>query len=516
MYYHLVQLGCQMNRSDAERIATVLNRMGYEACEREEDAQLLGVVACSVRQKAIDKVYSKISKWNTWKTRKHVLTFLSGCVLPEDKVKFMDRFDLVFALEELSQLPELINHYGVASPYSLSNTKELELAVSGPLWIRKPHADTEMTHIPSLSKRSVGYQKRSSVIQALQNSTLESIREMQAQIKLHGGAERLQAQLSREEDAPVGGFWNIPAAHQSSFEAFIPIQNGCDKYCTYCAVPYTRGREVSRPAREILSELEDLVARGYKSITLLGQNVNSYGKEAHSKEPEFAQLLSEAAKIAQAAPDPVWIYFTSPHPRDMDRKIFETIAQYPNLAKQLHLPLQSGDDKVLMRMNRAHNMDRYRALVQDFRSILPDATLFTDIIVGFSQETEDQFMHTLEAMDEFSYQMAFIAMYSPRPGAASSRWDDDVPLEEKKRRLQVLTEALHRSSLSWNQKYLGRTLPALVEGLDRNSDFVSARTEGKIQVRFQQNQAQLPLKPGDFVQLRITKVQALSMEGEQL
>lgn len=530
MKYHLIHLGCQMNQSDAERITSVLHAMGYSPTDSEEDANLLGIVACSVRQKAIDKVYSKIQKWNTWKNRKNLLTFVSGCILPSDREKFLERFDLLFSINELPELPQMISQYGVVTPGALDPQrmqKAQEIAQHnanqspaspprpvGPMWLKDPKpaglAFTE-NPLPVTIK-----QKTPEHTEAVRKSTLHSIRALQDELKSLGGAESIRRTLIQKnpQEDPMGGFWFIEPSYSSDFEAFIPIQNGCDKFCSFCAVPYTRGREVSRPSREILSEVQTLVDRGYKSITLLGQNVNSYGLDKPGQELSFPQLMEEIGKIGDRASQEgreFWTYFTSPHPRDMTDELLHVIAKYPCLAKQIHLPLQSGDDKVLFKMNRNHSMARYRSIVTNIREILPEATIFTDIIVGFTSETDQQFENTRQAVREFKYNMAFIAMYSPRPGAASSRWDDDISQDEKKRRLHLLSQDLQEVSLEYNRQLVGKTLRVLVEKSDRKSGYLSGRTEGKIGVRFPSSDSELI---GQFVDLTITSCQALSLEGQ--
>jgi tRNA-2-methylthio-N6-dimethylallyladenosine synthase len=429
-----------MNQSDAERVRTVVERMGYQPAESEEDADLLGIVACSVRQKAIDKVYSRISLWNSWKNRKSLLTFATGCILPADREKFLTMFDLLFDITELPRLPTMISHYGVVTPAAVRSARS-EAAL-----------DDEATD-----------------------------------------------------------FWRIGPRYSSTFEAYVPIQNGCDKYCTFCAVPYTRGPEVSRPSEDIIGEIRGLLDRGYVSFTLLGQNVNSYGKDQPETERTFAELLRDVGDTCDASGRECRVYFTSPHPRDMSEESLRVIAGHQSLARQIHLPLQSGDDKVLVRMNRSYQMHDYRQTVARVREILPDATLFTDIIVGFSGETEEQFENTRRAMREFKYNIAYVAMYSPRPGAASAHWADDVPHEEKARRLRVLNEELARTSSEWNSRQIGRTVRLLVEGPDRRKGFLAGRTEGRIPVRFETTDASLV---GRFVSVRISSAAPLSMEGK--
>lgn len=452
MKYFIMNLGCQMNQADSERIQSVFGQMGLERTEDEAEAGVLGIVACSVRQKAIDKVYSKIHEWNQRKKQSNLVTFVSGCILPADQEKFHDRFDLVFPVAELHKVPDSFRQMGVVTPLAQFT------------------GDVIAPPEPTLRDK----------------------------LGITTGGPAL---------AP---FWKVAPSYSSTFEAFVPIQNGCDKFCTFCAVPYTRGREVSRPSDDILTEVKGLVEKGYKSITLLGQNVNSYGNDRQGSERTFVELLDEIGRFGEQSGHQFWTYFTSPHPRDMNRDVFETIARYPVLAKQIHLPLQSGDDHVLIRMNRNHTMDRYRSLVTAVREVLPEATLFTDIIVGFTGETDTQFHSTRAAMEEFRYQMAFVAQYSPRPGAASARWDDDVHADIKKDRLNVLTEVLRETSLEYNQTLVGRTMRVLVEKPDRKAGYLSGRTEGKISVRF----ASTDDLVGRFVEVDILSAVPFALEGK--
>ena len=440
MKYSLLQLGCQMNQSDGERLRTVIEGLGYEYTDNEDEANLLGIVACSVRQKAIDKVYSKIHKWNQSKNQKNLVTFVTGCILPADKVKFLKLFDLVFHMNELPTFPDLLRQYGVVTPV--------------------------------------------------------------------GQAEPVAEESKQDR---LKGYWLISPKYTSGFEAFVPIQNGCDKFCTFCAVPYTRGREVSRPSDEILAEVKELVEGGYKSITLLGQNVNSYGLDKQGDEIGFAALLREIGEIGKQSGREFWVYFTSPHPRDMTVDVLETIAEYPCLAKQIHLPIQSGDDKVLIRMNRSYRVGQYREVVDNIRRLMPEATLFTDIIVGFTGETNEQFENTLKIMQEIRYNMAYIAMYSPRPGAASSRWADDVSHDEKKRRLHVLSDELQAISHEHNRAMVGKSYRVLVSGHDRLDGYLSGRTEGKIIVRFPSDDDSLI---GSFVDVKILEAAEMAVAGE--
>ena len=425
-----------MNLSDTERVRTVFKQMGFEPTENEEEANILGIIACSVRQKGIDKVYGRIEKWNAMKNRQNVITFVSGCILPADRVRFLKLFDLVFTMNELPQLPEMIRQYGIVTPASL---KEVN-----------PSANMEP-------------------------------------------------------------FWEICPMRASKFEAYIPIQNGCNNFCTYCAVPYTRGREVSRPSEDILNEVKELVEKDYKSITLLGQNVNSYGLDKKGEEIDFAELLRRIGEYGKASGKEFWVYYTAPHPRDMKDEVIEVMAQYDCLAKQIHIPIQSGDDVMLQRMNRHHNLETYRHIIQNIRRVLPTATIFTDIIVGFTHESEEEFENTRKAMEEFKYNMAYIAQYSVREGAVASKWEDDVPKEVKRQRYHRLTEELMKHSLVYNQALVGTTVKMLVEDFDRKNGYLTGHTEGKIVIRFASKDTSLI---GQIVKVNVTSASALSIEGE--
>lgn len=473
MKYHIVQLGCQMNISDGERVRQVLEDMGFTRTEHEEEAHLLGVIACSVRQKGIDKVYSMVNKWNKWKNHKSLITFVSGCVLPSDREQFLKLFDMVFPMSDLPDFPDMIRQYGVVTPAGLQS-------------LDKGIHDLQI-------EKTV--EEKKDAFSLLNNVTLPH----------HNNKSILRP------DEGIERFWDISPKYGSSFEAFIPIQNGCNKFCTFCAVPYTRGREVSRPSEEIISELKSLVKKGFKSITLLGQNVNSYGLDKKGEEISFAGLLEKIGQYGDQSGKDFWVYFTSPHPRDMGEDVIEVIARYTCLAKQIHLPVQSGDNGMLIRMNRKHSIEKYREIVHSIKRLIPEATLFTDIIVGFTGETEEEFENTRKVMQEFRYNMAYIAQYSPRPGTASSRWSDDIPKSIKKERYHQLTDDLMKHSLAYNQKLIGKTVRVLVRGKDRKEGYLSALTEGKIIVRFASDDEHLI---GSFVDVKINSAVPFSTEGE--
>lgn len=440
MKYHLVTLGCQMNISDSGRVKTYIEKLGYESTDNPHEADLLGVIACSVRQKAIDKVYNLIAIWNRQKASRPLTTFLTGCILPDDREKFLKTFDMVFDMRDLTKFAEMLAEH-----------------------------THEGTYYPKLSREEQAYQ--------------------------------------------MDYFWRLEGRQPDKFEAFVPIQNGCDKFCTYCAVPYTRGREVSRSSAEIVEEVKCLVNAGFKSITLLGQNVNSYGLDKKGNEINFAQLLELIGRYGDESGKEFYVYFTSPHPRDMTDDVLYTIAKYKCLGKWIHIPIQSGDTEMLKRMNRKYDIERYRSVIHSIRTILPTATIFTDIIVGFTGETLEEFENTRRAVKEFKYNMAFIAMYSPRPGAKSSEWVDDIPKDEKSRRYSVLSDDLKSVSSLYTASMVGKEFRILVNGHDRLEGYLSGITEGKIAVRFRSDNEALI---GSFINVKITKSSDFSAEGEMI
>ena len=451
-----------MNKSDSERVRTVVEAMGCRWTDDEEEANLLGILACSVRQKSIDKVYARIHKWNSWKNHRNLITFVSGCILPADREKFLKQFDLIFEMRELPQFADMLSQYGVSTPASYKHDN-----------LQLPESDLDETDKSDFAQIHL----------TVREKTVTGLKPL-----IHRPEEKIR------------GFWQVKPTYHSPYEAFIPIQNGCDKFCTFCAVPYTRGREVSRPSGEILNELKELVNIGYKSITLLGQNVNSYGLDKKGNEITFPELLRKIGEYGKISGNDFWVYFTSPHPRDMTDEVIDVISQYNCLAKQIHLPLQSGDDKVLIKMNRKHSTADYRSIIHSIRKTMPEATIFTDIIVGFAGETDEQFENTRSALQEFRFNMAYIAKYSPRPGAASSRWDDEVPGDVKNRRLHILTGELTRHTLDYNMKLIGKRYKVLVTGKDRKEGYLSAITEGRIVLRFKSGDESLV---GNFAEVII-------------
>lgn len=397
--YYVWPLGCQTNKSDGERVATVLETLGYSRVEDEHDANVIAVIACAIRQSAVDRIYGKFRQWEQRQQAGELTTLLTGCVLAHDKQKLTPKFDLVFDIEELPKLPLLLAQTNVEETVNL-----------------------------------------------------------------------------RDQMA----YFDIQPIHNSSFRAWVPIAKGCDKFCTYCAVPYTRGRERSRPSADIIREVTELIAKGYKDIHLLGQNVNSYGLDKPGDEITFAQLLASVASL----PGDFWVRFHAPHPRDFTQDVIDVIANYPKLCKQINLPAQSGNSQVLRRMNRPYTREQYLDLIDRIKVGIPDVSLSTDIIVGFCGETEAEFLDSKSLMEIVGYDMAFIAQYSVRPGTvAARRFEDSVSHAEKKQRFEILTEVLKTTFMHNQLPRLGKVDTVLVEKYA--NDHWLGRNQHQVTIEFQ-------------------------------
>ena len=290
---------------------------------------------------------------------------------------------------------------------------------------------------------------------------------------------------------------------RNGVSAFVAIMRGCNNFCSYCIVPYVRGRERSRRPEEILEEVKGLIAAGYKDITLLGQNVNSYGKDL-GLGVDFADLMAEIAQL----PGEFWLRFMTSHPKDASKKLFDTIAKYPKIAKQFHLPFQSGNDRVLKAMNRHYNREEYLKLAHYGRAIMPDLVLTSDVIVGFPGETEDEFEDTISLIEDVRYDALFTFIFSPRAGTPAAKMDDPTPKEEKNRRFDRLCDVQNRISLEIHQGYVGKTVRVLCDGRDK--DMLTARTEGGRLVRFAGDDSLI----GQFFDVTITGCTTWSLVGE--
>ena len=421
MKSHITTFGCQANEADSERIAGLLEKMGYKKALDENSANLLIFNTCSIRQTAEDRVFGLNKK-----------------------------------LKELRISAE-------GGSASGGKNKKLKIILTGC-----------MTHYPVNQLK-----KRLSEI-----DIFLPIKDIQKLPQL------LKGQTSKLEVRPL---------YKSDFRAYIPISNGCNNTCSYCIVPLARGKEISRPAEEIICEAERLVKNGYKEIWLLGQNVNSY--------KNFPDLLRKINDI----PGNFWIRFTSPHPRYFSNELIQVMAECEKFGHYLNLPVQSGDNEILKKMNRPYTAEKYKELVEKIRKAIPDIALSTDVIVGFPGETEKQFQNTAKLFEEIKFDMAYISQYSPRPRTAASKLEDDVPREEKKQREKILTEILKKTALENNQKYVGKTEEVLIEKIKK--DHLLGKNKINKTVRISFDNSNYP-SIGELKKVKITKALDWSLEGE--
>ena len=431
----VVTYGCQQNEADSERIAGMLQAMGYEKTDKEEDADIIVVNTCAVRDHAEQRALSITGGYKHLKSKNPSLIIgVSGCMVSKkqsvDRIKRSYPYiDFTFGTEKLWQMPEIL--YGVMST-----------------------------------------QKRS---------------------------------FCPNEGKPIT-MEGIPVLRENPYKAWVSIMYGCNNFCTYCIVPYVRGRERSRRPEDILREVRELVESGCREITLLGQNVNSYGKE-FGGECDFADLLS---RICEIEGDYIIRFMTS-HPKDASRKLIDTMAANPHIARQFHLPVQSGSDRILKAMNRNYTRESYLSLIRYMREKMPDIAISTDIIVGFPGETEEDFEDTLSIVREARYDMMYSFIYSKRGGTPAAEMEDQVPAEVTGKRFPRLLEVQNEISLERNLVWENQTLRVLVDGRSKNNpDKFSGRTDGNKIVLFDADDSYI----GKFVNIKITKAQTFALIGE--
>jgi tRNA-2-methylthio-N6-dimethylallyladenosine synthase len=325
---------------------------------------------------------------------------------------------------------------------------------------------------------------------------------------LQGGEFKPYFSLDEVRLAQGEKYLAIAPNHASKFTAYIPIGNGCNNFCSYCVVPYARGREVYRPAVDIIKEARALVKAGYKEIILIAQNVNSY----KDKNYDFPALLTQMVKI----PGKFWLRFSSSHPKDMSSKLIKIIGSSPKICSHLHLAVQSGDDQILKAMNRRYTASQYKNLIKKVRAARPGIAITTDVIVGFPGETKAQFLNTVKLFKDVNFDLAYIAQYSPRPGTASWRMKDNVSLKEKRYRAWKINEILKVTALKNNQRYLGKIVEVLVEGKNKRGQFYGKTSSYKT-VLFRSAKVSGSVGGrklvGQFAKVKIISVRAFGLEG---
>lgn len=433
-YAYLLVYGCQMNQSDAERMMGQLRTIGYERTESMEEADLILINTCCVRETAEDRVYGKIGEIKRLKRENPELIFgITGCMAQKEGDALIKR-----------------------APH-----------IDFVLGTNKVH---ELTHV---------------------------VQEIQAE---HGHVVDVQLGETELPD-------DVTVARAGSLSAWVPIMYGCNNFCTYCIVPYVRGRERSRLPEDIVHEVEEAVKNGYEEVTLLGQNVNSYGKD--HKLADFADLL----KMVDKVPGIRRVRFMTSHPKDLSDKVIAAIRDGEHLCEHIHLPVQYGSNRILKAMNRVYTVESYRDLVRRIRAAIPDVSLTTDLIVGFPGETDEDFQQMLDFLREIRYDSAYTFIYSKRSGTPAATMENQVEESVKKERLNALMAVQNEISLAINEKLLGKTLEIMVEGPSKNEPSVwMGRTRTNKIVLF----AHAGEKPGDFIDVRITHPQTWVLKGERV
>ncbi|WP_348733373.1 tRNA (N6-isopentenyl adenosine(37)-C2)-methylthiotransferase MiaB [Rheinheimera texasensis] len=432
---HIKTWGCQMNEYDSSKMADLLDAThGFTLTEEAEDADVILLNTCSIREKAQEKVFHQLGRWRPLKKKNpNLIIGVGGCVASQEGAAIRERapyVDIVFGPQTLHRLPEMIN------------------AVRGD---RSPVVDVSF---PEIEK-----------------------------------------------------FDRLPEPKAEGPSAFVSIMEGCSKYCTFCVVPYTRGEEVSRPLDDVLLEIAQLAEQGVREVNLLGQNVNAYRGETHDGQIcHFSELLRLVAAIDGIDR----IRYTTSHPVEFTDDIIEVYRDIPELVDHLHLPVQSGADRILTLMKRNHTALEYKAKIRKLKKIRPNLSMSSDFIIGFPGETAEDFAQTMELISSIGFDMSFSFIYSARPGTPAADLPDDVPEEEKKQRLYILQDRINQQSLQIARGMLGTEQRILVEGPSKKDLMeLTGRTENNRVVNFEGT----PDMIGQFVDVRITDVFTNSLKG---
>jgi tRNA-2-methylthio-N6-dimethylallyladenosine synthase len=426
--FYIESYGCQMNFADSEIVASILNKEGFGATRNVEEADLIFINTCSIREKAEQTVRKRLTEFRKLKeNRRGMLIGVLGCMAERLKAKFLEEeklVDIVVGPDAYRSLPGLVT-------------------------------------------------------------------------EAEGGQKAVNVLLSREETyadiSPV-------RLDNNGVSAFVSIMRGCNNMCSFCVVPFTRGRERSRDTKSILEECEQLFSEGFREVTLLGQNVDSYYfvDEEKDETVNFAMLLEKVAGVSPL----LRVRFSTSHPKDITDEVLFTMARHRNICNYIHLPLQSGSSRILQLMNRTYTREWYRAKVDRIREIIPGCGLSSDLIAGFCTEEEADHLETLQLMEYSRYDLSYMFFYSERPGTlAQKRFKDDVPLEVKKRRLAEIVELQNRLSLESNQRDIGKLFEVLIEGDSKKDDqhWRGRNSENKMIV-FPKKE---DLKKGDYVMVRV-------------
>lgn len=431
-HVYIETYGCQMNLADSELIMGILKKQGYEITKELEDANVILLNTCSVRENAEEKIFHRLDHLkNVKKKNPSAVIGVLGCMAERLRKSLIEEkkiVDVVVGPDEYRRLPEYIEY-------------------------------------------------------------------------AFGGEKGIGVKLSRTET-----YEDIEPYREDGISAWIAVMRGCDKFCSFCVVPFTRGRERSRSLNSVVEEIKKLSLRGFKEVTLLGQNVNSY-KDGNY---DFADLLAACASVDKN----MRIRFTTSHPQDLSDKLLYTIAEHDNICNYIHLPVQSGSNRILELMNRTYTIEHYLNLIDKARKIIPGVSFSTDIIAGFPTETEDDHRMTLDVMKHVRYDGAYMFKYSPREGTKAYNMKDDVPEEIKLRRLNEIIELQQKISYEINQQLINKEEVILVEGFSKKSEeFLSGRTDTNKVVIIPKNEN---IKIGDYVRVKINRATSATLFGEAI
>lgn len=432
-----------MNEYDSARMRDLLReQLAYEETSVPEEADLLLLNTCSIREKAQEKVFHQLGRWRSIKVeRPDVMIAVAGCVASQEGAAIAKRapyVDLVFGPQTIHRLPAMLSE--------------------------------------ATSRRSAGI----------------------------NGSPRAVVDISFPA---IEKFDVLPAPHADGVSAYVSIMEGCSKYCSFCVVPYTRGEEVSRPVADVLDEVRGLVAQGVREIQLLGQNVNSYQGEIEGDVADLAELLHYVAAIDGVGR----IRFTTSHPIDFTDSLIQAYAQIPQLVDQLHLPVQSGSDRVLAMMKRGHTVLEYKSRIRALRKVRPNISLSSDFIIGFPGETEADFAGTVNLIEALGFDHSYIFLYSARPGTPAADLPDDTPMEVKKHRLGIVQDLISANTARISAQMVGSVQRILVSGRSpRDPGQFQGRTENNRVVNFR---ADDPALIGQFVDIRIEEAQRNFLRG---
>ena len=457
MKYFFETYGCQMNKAESSSVEQILIERGWNSVENPEDANLVIINTCSVRATAETRIhgrlgwYSALKKSQVKQNKNPITVVVMGCMAQR-------------LLESLKKQFPVVD-------YVVGN-------------FQKPFF-TE-------------------IFEAVENGR----------------------KVNQLDETPVYSFAST-SYEQGSFSAFVPIMHGCNNFCTYCIVPYVRGREISRSPKDILSEIDQLSAHGVKEITLLGQNVNSFcwnetksisetaseisAKSCDDKIILFPQLMKMIAEHLKKSNSPIkWVRFMSSHPKDLSDELIKVISEEEVLCKHIHLPVQHGSSNILQRMNRRYTREKYLDLVKKIKKQIPEVSLTTDILIGFPGETEDEFEETVSLMKEINYLAAYMYYYNPREGTPACSYENQIPMEDKKRRLAKIIDIQQEITKTEMKKQLGKTVKVLVENVSRDDESeMLGRTSRDERVVFKADKSLI----GSFVEVKLESLNGNTFKG---